>query len=63
MEAIFQLTQTRQVEETLQQSQTQQDSQNLIVKFPKMSVYRKRSNSESIGISDKHTAPNKMKIS
>jgi len=57
MEAILQTTQTQQVEMTLQQSQTQQVEatlqrtqtqqapQKLIVKVPKMSVYRKRSSS------------------
>ena len=47
MEAISQPTQKKQVEETLQQIQTQQAPQKIIVKVPKMSVYNKRSNSEA----------------
>jgi hypothetical protein len=62
IEAILQPTQKQQVEATLQQSQTQQASQKLIVKVPKMSVYNKRSSLEANGTSDQHTAPNKMKI-
>jgi hypothetical protein len=45
MEAILQQVQTQQVEATLQQTQTHQTPQNLIVKIPKLSVYKKRSSS------------------
>jgi hypothetical protein len=62
MEAILQPTQTQQVEETLQQSQTQQAPQKLIFKVPKVSVYNKRSNSEAMGTNDQQISPKKMKI-
>jgi hypothetical protein len=62
MEAILQPTQTHQVEETLQQTQTQQTPQKLIVKVPKVSVYNKRSSSEAMGTSDQQTTPKKMNI-
>jgi hypothetical protein len=51
------------VEATLQQSQTQQASQKLIVKVPKMSVYNKRSISEAMGTNNQQSAPKKMDIS
>jgi hypothetical protein len=62
MEAILQPTLTQQVEATLQQSQTQQAPQNLILKVPKISVYSKRSSLEAMGISDQQTCPKKMNI-
>jgi hypothetical protein len=63
MEEILQPTQTRKVEETLQQSQIQQASQKLIFKVPNIRlVYIKRSSSEALGISDQQTTPKKMKI-
>ena len=52
METIFQPSQTQQVEATLQQSQTQQASQKMIIKVPKISVYIKRSSLEARGIID-----------
>ena len=62
MEAILQPSQTKKMEETLHQSQTQQDPQKLIVKVPKMSVYIKRSSSEDMDISDQQTTPKNMKF-
>jgi hypothetical protein len=62
MEAILQPTQMHQVEATLQQSQTQQASQKLIVKVPKISVYSKRINSESMRTIDQQTDPKNMNI-
>jgi polyhydroxyalkanoate synthesis regulator phasin len=62
MEAILQPAQTQQVGPTLQQTQTQQTPQKLIVKVPKVSVYTKRSSSEALGTSSQQTAPKKMKI-
>jgi hypothetical protein len=52
MTTMLQAIQTQQVEATLQQIQTQQASQKLIIKVPETSVYRKRSSSEAMGISD-----------
>jgi hypothetical protein len=46
-----------------QQSQTQQASQKLTIKVPKISVYSKRSSLEAMGISDQQTTPKKMKVS
>jgi hypothetical protein len=62
MEEIFQPPQTQQMEETLQQTQTQQTPQKMIFKFPKVSVYNKRSSSEALGTSSQQTVPKKMKI-
>jgi hypothetical protein len=62
MEEILQQSQTQQVEATLQQSQTQKASQKLIVKVPKMSVYNKRRSSEAMGTSDHKNAPKNMNI-
>ena len=62
MEAILQLAQTQKVEATLQQIQTKQTPQNMIVKVPKVSVYNKRSSSEALSTSSQQTAPKKMKI-
>jgi hypothetical protein len=50
------------VEETLQQTQMQQTPQKLIVKVPKISVYRKRSSLEALGTNSQQTAPKKTKI-
>jgi hypothetical protein len=63
MEKILQPTQTQQLEETLQQIQTQQVSPKLIVNIPKMSIYSKRISSDSMGTSDQHISPKKMNIS
>jgi DNA-binding LytR/AlgR family response regulator len=63
MDVILQPIQTRQLEATLQQIQTQQASQKLIIKNPKISVYNKRSNSNAMDIIYQQTAPKKMKVS
>ena len=62
MEEILQPTQTQQVEANLQQNQTQQTPQKLIVKVPKISVYNKRSSSEAMGTRDQQKAHKKIKI-
>jgi hypothetical protein len=49
MEAILQPAQTQQVEASLEQTQTQQTPQKLIVKVPKIIVYSKRSSSKALG--------------
>jgi hypothetical protein len=61
MEAILQPAQTQQVGPTLQQTQTHQSPQKLVLKVPKVSVYTKRSSSEALGTSQQ-TAPKKIKI-
>jgi hypothetical protein len=63
IEAILQPTQTQQLEETLQQIQTQQVSLKLIANIPKMSIYSKRSSSESMGTGDQQISLKKMNIS
>jgi hypothetical protein len=50
------------MEAILQQIQTQQDPQKLIMKVPKISVYNKRISSEAMGINDQQTTPKKMKV-
>jgi hypothetical protein len=62
MEAILQPMQTQQGEETLQQIQTQQAPQKLIIKVPKTSFYSKRNSSKAMYISNQQTAPKKMKV-
>jgi hypothetical protein len=50
------------MEETLQQIQTQQAPHKMIIKVSKISVYNKRSSLEAMGISDQQTSPKKMKV-
>ena len=50
------------MEATLQQAQTHQTPQNMIVKFPKVRFYSKRISSEALGTSDQQTDNKKMNI-
>jgi hypothetical protein len=62
MGLMFQPDQTQQMRSTLQQTHMKKTSPRLIVKYPKMSVYTKRSGSEALRASDQQNVLKKMII-